>query len=158
MQQTTIAQKLQQLNLHLPPAPPAGGVYHPVVKQGNLIYVSGQGPVQSDGTLISGKVGKDLDAEAGKQAALQVALTVLATVKAYFGPLEDIQRLIKLFGMVNCTPGFEEHPYVINGCSELFAALWGAEKGVGARSAVGMASLPGNIPVEIEVVFEITLK
>lgn len=150
-----IAQKLQELGLQLPPAPPAGGVYHPVVRQGNLIYVSGQGPVQTGGGLIKGKVGKELDAEAGKRAAQQAGLTMLSTLKAHFGSLDDIRRLIKLFGMVNCTPDFEQQPYVINGCSELFAALWGPEKGVGARSAVGMGSLPGNIPVEIEAVFEV---
>lgn len=150
-----IEQKLQQLGLQLPPAPPAGGVYHPVVRQGNLIYVSGQGPVQQNGELIKGKVGKDLDADAGKQAAHQVGLTMLSTLKTYFGSLDEIKRLIKLLGMVNCTPEFEQQPYVINGCSELFAELWGKENGVGARSAVGMGSLPGNIPVEIEAVFEV---
>ncbi|TAN17511.1 MAG: RidA family protein [Chitinophagaceae bacterium] len=155
MSQSIIEQKLQQLGLRLPPAPPAGGVYHPVVRQGNLIYVSGQGPFQQDGTTIKGKVGKDLDADAGKLAARQVGLTMLATLKEHFGNLEDIQRLIKLFGMVNCTPDFEKQPYVINGCSELFAQLWGPENGVGARSAVGMVSLPENITVEIEAVFEV---
>jgi enamine deaminase RidA (YjgF/YER057c/UK114 family) len=155
MSQSIIEQKLQQLGLRLPPAPPAGGVYHPVVRQGNLIYVSGQGPFQQDGTTIKGKVGKDLDADAGKLAARQVGLTMLATLKEHFGNLDDIQRLIKLFGMVNCTPDFEKQPYVINGCSELFAQLWGSENGVGARSAVGMVSLPENITVEIEAVFEV---
>lgn len=151
----TIEQKLEKLGLRLPPAPPAGGVYHPVVRQGNLIYVSGQGPVQQDGDLIKGKAGKDMDAETAKQAARQAGLTMLATLKAHFGPLERISRLIKLFGMVNCTPDFELQPYVINGCSELFAELWGRENGVGARSAVGMGSLPQNIAVEIEAVFEV---
>lgn len=152
---TRIEQKLHSLNLQLPPAPPAGGVYHPVVRQGNLIYVSGQGPMKSDGTQIIGKVGRDIDADAGKLAAQQVGLTMLATLKKHFGDLDKIKRLIKLFGMVNCTPDFEKQPYVINGCSELFANLWGPENGVGARSAVGMGSLPGNIPVEIEAVFEV---
>ncbi len=104
MRQTRIEQKLQQLNLPLPPASPTGGVYPPVVKQGNLIYVSGQAPVQPDGTLISGKIGEDMDAEAGQQAARQLRLTVLAALKAHFGPLEGIRRLVKLFRMVNCPP------------------------------------------------------
>lgn len=155
MEKNFIETKLQQLGLQLPPAPPAGGVYHPVVRQGNLLYVSGQGPVQQDGSLLKGKVGLDMDADQGKLAAQQVGLTMLATLKAHFGSLDNINRLIKLLGMVNCTPDFEQQPFVINGCSELFASLWGLEKGVGARSAVGMASLPGNIPVEIEAVFEI---
>lgn len=150
-----IEEKLQQLGLQLPPAPPAGGVYHPVVRQGNQLYVSGQGPIQQNGNLLKGKVGKDMDAEAGKLAARQAGLTMLATVRKHFGSLENIHRLIKLFGMVNCTTDFEQQPFVINGCSELFASLWGPENGVGARSAVGMGSLPGNIPVEIEAVFEI---
>lgn len=155
MAQSIIEQKLQQLGLSLPPAPPAGGVYHPVVRQGNLIYISGQGPFQPDGNTIKGKVGRDLDADAGKLAARQAGLTIIATLKKHFGNLDDIIRLIKLFGMVNCTPGFEKQPYVINGCSELFAQLWGPENGVGARSAIGMVSLPDNITVEIEAVFEV---
>lgn len=155
MSKNLIEQQLQQLGLQLPPAPPAGGVYHPVVREGNLLYVSGQGPVQQDGSLIKGKIGKDLDVEAGKLAARQVGLTMLSTLKAHFGSLDDILRLVKLLGMVNCTPDFEQQPYVINGCSELFASLWGPENGVGARSAVGMGSLPGNIPVEIEAIFEV---
>lgn len=154
MQQQLIEQRLGELGLTLPPAPPLGGVYQPVVRQGNLLYVSGQGPIQADGSLIKGKVGRDLDAEAGKLAARQVGLTMLATLTQQLGGLEGIVRLIKLFGMVNCTMDFEQQPYVINGCSELFAEIWGPENGVGARSAVGMGSLPGNIPVEIEAIFE----
>ena len=150
-----IVQRIQQMGLRLPPAPPAGGVYHPVVRHGNLIYISGQGPVKDDGSLIKGKVGKDMDINAGKLAARQVGLTMLATIQQHFGPLENIHRLIRLFGMVNCTSDFGDQPMVINGCSELFAAIWGNENGVGARSSVGMGSLPGNIPVEIEAVFEI---
>lgn len=142
------------MGLELPPPPPRGGVYHPVVRQGDLIYVSGQGPVQRDGTLIRGKVGQDMDTAAAYAAARQVGLTMLATLKAELGSLEGIRRLVRLLGMVNCTPDFGEQPQVINGCSELLAALWGPENGVGARSAVGMGSLPGQIPVEIEAVFE----
>lgn len=154
MKENLIEARLEELGITLPPAPPPGGIYQPVVRQGNLIYVSGQGPIQPDGKLIKGKVGRDMDAEGGKQAARQVGLTMLATLIQQLGSLEGITRLIKILGMVNCTADFEEQPYVINGCSELFAEIWGPENGVGARSAVGMGSLPGNIAVEIEAIFE----
>ena len=108
-----------------------------------------------DGTLIVGRVGRDMDMDAGKAAARQVGLTMLATIKANLGSLDRVKRVIKVLGMVGCEPEFERHPYVINGCSELFAAIWGEDNGVGVRSAVGMGSLPGNIPVEIEALFEI---
>ena len=151
----TVEQRLEQLGLNLPPAPPLGGIYHPVVLQGSLAYLSGQGPVTSQGTLIKGKVGKDLNRDEARLAARQVGLTMLATLKKELGSLDKIARLIKLFGMVNSTPDFDEHPYVINGCSELFSFLWGETNGRGARSAVGMAALPGNIAVEIEAIFEL---
>jgi enamine deaminase RidA (YjgF/YER057c/UK114 family) len=154
MKENLIEQRLEELDIILPPAPPPGGIYQPVVRQGDLIYVSGQGPIQADGTLIKGKVGRDMDAEAARLAARQVGLTMLAVLIQQLGSLEGITRLIKLLGMVNCTADFEQQPYVINGCSELFAEIWGPESGVGARSAVGMGSLPGNIPVEIEAIFE----
>ncbi|MEY3404777.1 MAG: hypothetical protein RL161_207 [Bacteroidota bacterium] len=143
------------LNLSLPPPPKPLGVYKPFLIVGNLVYVSGHGTVKSDGTLIIGKVGVDMDADGGKQAAQQVGLAILATLKKNLGSLDKIGRVIKVLGMVNATPDFERHPYVINGCSELFAKIWGEDKGVGVRSAVGMGSLPDNIPVEIEAVFEL---
>lgn len=155
MEQKSVEERLKELGLELPPAPPAGGVYHPVVRYGNLIYISGQGPVQMDGITIKGKVGRDIDADAGKGAAQQVGLTMLATIKEHFGSLDKIKRLIRLLGMVNCTTNFEQQPHVINGCSELFVKIWGPENGAGARSSVGMGSLPGNIPVEIEATFEV---
>jgi enamine deaminase RidA (YjgF/YER057c/UK114 family) len=108
-----------------------------------------------DGTLIKGKVGFEINADAAKLAARQTGLTILATLKSNLGSLDKIKRVIKIFGMLNCTLNFEEHPFVINGCSELFAEIWGNENGIGVRSAVGMGSLPGNIPVEIEAVFEL---
>ena len=120
-----------------------------------LAYVSGHGPVRTDGSLITGRVGSDLDLEAGKAAARQVGLAVLATLRAHFGSLNAIKRVIKTLGMVNSAPDFLEHPKVINGCSELFADVFGEEAGIGARSAVGMGPLPGNIAVEIEVIFEL---
>jgi enamine deaminase RidA (YjgF/YER057c/UK114 family) len=121
----------------------------------NLIYVSGHGPVLEEDVLIKGKVGFDINAEAAKVAAKQTGLTILSTLKSNLGSLNRIKRVVKVFGMVNCTLNFEQHPFVINGCSELFAEIWGTENGVGVRSAVGMGSLPGNISVEIEAIFEL---
>lgn len=146
--------KLVELGIKLPPAPPKGGVYKPIVFTGDLAYVSGHGPYQDDETYMTGKVGKDLDTDAAKVAARQTGLALLATIKAQLGSLDKVKRVIKLLGMVNGTPEFGEHPQVINGCSELFRDVFG-EDGVGARSAVGMGSLPGNIPVEIEIIIEV---
>ena len=153
MQQTP-DQQLQQAGFTLPPEPKPGGIYKTFVQSGHLVYVSGHGPVMEDGSLIKGKVGFDINADAAKLAARQTGLTILATLKAGLGSLDKIKRVIKVFGMVNCTLDFEQQPYVINGCSELFAQIWG-EDGIGVRSAVGMGSLPGNIPVEIEAIFEL---
>ncbi|MFO1500325.1 MAG: RidA family protein [Verrucomicrobiota bacterium] len=147
--------RITELKLELPPAPKAMGVYKPVVVTGNMAYVSGHGPLKSDGSLITGRVGADLGLEAGKAAARQTGLAILATLRAGLGTLDRVQRLIKVLGMVNATPEFADHPKVINGCSELFADVFGPDLGVGARSAVGMASLPGNIAVEIEAIFEL---
>jgi enamine deaminase RidA (YjgF/YER057c/UK114 family) len=144
-----------RLGLTLPPAPRPLGVYKPCLIVGNQLFVSGHGPVQPDGTLIIGRVGEDLDIEQGKAAARQVGLTILATLMAQLGSLNRIKRVIKVLGMVNGTADFVRHPYVINGCSELFAAVWGDDNGIGVRSAVGMGSLPDNIPVEIEALFDI---
>lgn len=146
--------QFQETGFSLPPQPQPGGVYKPLLIVDKLVYVSGHGPVLDDGTLIKGKVGFELDADQGKLAARQVGLTILSTLKGNLGSLDKIKRVIKVFGMVNCTLDFEQHPYVINGCSELFAQVWG-EEGIGVRSAVGQGSLPGNIPVEIEAVFEL---
>jgi enamine deaminase RidA (YjgF/YER057c/UK114 family) len=143
------------LGLTLPPAPAPMGVYKPCLVDGKYLWVSGHGPILGDKTLITGRVGSDLDAEQGKQAAQQVGLAILATIKANLGSLDKIKRVIKVLGMVGCVAEFDRHPYVINGCSELFAGIWGEDKGVGVRSAVGMGSLPGNIPVEIEALFEL---
>jgi enamine deaminase RidA (YjgF/YER057c/UK114 family) len=147
--------RLVELKLELPPAPKPAGVYKPVVIAGDLAYVSGHGPLKPDKTVITGRVGADLDLQAGKLAARQVGLAILATVRAELGSLNRVRRVIKVLGMVNATPDFQDHPAVINGCSELFAQVFGTENGVGARSAVGMASLPGNIAVEVEAIFEI---
>ena len=152
----TADERFLQLNLALPPAPTPLGVYKPFLIVGNLAYVSGHGTVKEDKSLIIGRIGKDLNQDEGKLAARQVGLAILATLKQNLGSLNKIKRVIKVLGMVNCTPDFEKHPYVINGCSELFAKVWGDENGIGVRSAVGMGSLPDNIPVEIEAVFELT--
>ena len=143
------------LQLNLPPAPTPAGVYKPCLVDGKYLYVSGHGPVRDDKSLITGRVGKDMDADTAKLAAQQVGLTILSSIKAKIGNLDKIKRVIKVLGMVNAEPNFEKHPFVINGCSELFAKIWGEENGVGVRSAVGMGSLPNNIAVEIEVLFEL---
>jgi enamine deaminase RidA (YjgF/YER057c/UK114 family) len=143
------------LGLSLPPAPKPLGVYKPGLQVDHFYYVSGHGPVKNDGSLIIGRIGKDLSMEEGKLAAQQVGLTILATLKNQLGSLNKIKRVVKVLGMVNCTDDFGRHPYIINGCSELFAKVWGEENGIGVRSAVGMGTLPDNIPVEIEVMFEL---
>lgn len=148
-------EQFEKLGLTLPPAPKPLGVYKPCLLDGKYLYLSGHGTVQNDGTLIIGRVGEDMDMEAGKLAARQVGLAMLATIKANLGSLNKVKRVIKVLGMVNATPDFERHPYVINGCSELFASVWGEENGIGVRSAVGFGSLPDNIPVEIEAMFEL---
>jgi enamine deaminase RidA (YjgF/YER057c/UK114 family) len=148
--------RLAELKLELPPAPKPVAVYKPLVICGNLVYVSGHGPLKPDKSLITGRVGADLDISAGKQAARQVGLAIISTLRSQLGSLDKVKRLIKVLGMVNSTSEFKEHPAVINGCSELFAEIWGPDHGIAARSAVGMGSLPGNIAVEIEAIFELS--
>lgn len=155
MLELTPEQRLKELGLILPPAPKPMGVYKPCLIDGTHLYLSGHGPVLEDKSLMKGRIGKDIDQEQGKVAARQVGLTMLATIRSNIGSLDNVKRVIKVLGMVNSTLEFENHPYVINGCSELFAAIWGEENGIGVRSAVGFGSLPGNIPVEIEALFEL---
>ena len=147
--------RLKELHLTLPPAPKPAGVYKPVVIIGNLAYVSGHGPLKEDGTMLTGRVGTEVDQQAGYAAARQTGLAILATLRTALGSLDRVKRVIKTLGMVNSSPEFQQHPAVINGFSELFAAVFGADQGVGARSAVGMGSLPGNITTEVEVIVEI---
>lgn len=147
--------RLKELNLELPPPPKPAGVYKPVVVIGNLCYVSGHGPLKSDGSMITGRVGADLDQQGGYAAARQTGLAILSSVRAALGSLDRVKRVIKTLGMVNCTSDFTQQPAVINGYSELLADVFGKDNGVGARSAVGMGSLPGNIAVEVEVILEI---
>ena len=146
--------RLTELKLVLPPSPKPLGVYKPVVISGKYLFVSGQGPMRADGTLITGRVGDTLSLEEGKLAARQVGLTMLSTIKSQIGDLNQIKRILKVLGMVNSTPDFGQHPAVINGFSELMAEVFGEENGVAARSAVGMF-LPMNIAVEVEAMFEL---
>jgi enamine deaminase RidA (YjgF/YER057c/UK114 family) len=155
MEQSSAQQKFESLGLKLPPAPAPVGVYKPCVQDGKYLYVSGHGPVREDKSLMTGRIDEGIDMDQGKKAAKQVGLTILSTIIATVGSLDKVKRVIKVLGMVNCAPTFENHPYVINGCSELFQQVWGEENGVGARSAVGMGSLPHNISVEIEAIFEL---
>jgi enamine deaminase RidA (YjgF/YER057c/UK114 family) len=151
---TSPSKRVEELKLQLPPAPPPAGVYRPILVVDNFLYVSGQGTVNLDGSLMKGRAGDDLDADQAKLAARQVGLTMLSTIITHFGSLDKIKRVVKVLGMVNCTPDFGKHPYVINGFSELMADVFGEENGIGVRSAVGMM-LPENIPVEIEAMFEL---
>ncbi|MEX0676359.1 MAG: RidA family protein [Pirellulales bacterium] len=147
--------RVAELKLQLPPLPKPAGVYKPLVIAGGMAYVSGHGPLKNDTTMLTGRVGADVDLAAGVASARQTGLAILATLRQRLGSLDHVVRVVKLLGMVNCTPDFKEHPQVINGASELFRDIWGEERGVGARSAVGMGSLPGNITTEIEAIFEL---
>lgn len=156
----SIEQRLQALGLELPPAPPPGGIQAeavnvPGVITGNLLFMSGCGPRRADGSSLKGKVGADLSIEQGYEAARLTGLVMLSNIRSVLGSLDRIERVVKTLGMVNCTPDFGDTPKVINGFSDLFVELLGAEKGRGARSAVGMMALPRQIPVEVEMVLEI---
>lgn len=151
----TPEQKIAELQLVLPPAPRPMGTYVPLTRVESLVFLSGHGPLLPDKSLIIGKVGRDLTREQGYAAARATGLALLATLRKELGSLDKVSRVVKLFGMVNATPDFTDHPAVINGCSDLFREIFG-EAGVGARSAVGMSSLPSGIATEIEGVFEVT--
>ena len=148
--------RFKELNLELPPAPRAMGLYRPIVVVDNLAYLSGHGPLKSDETLICGRVGDDLDVDAGFQAARQTGLAVLATLRAHCGTLDGVKRLVKTFGLVQATTDFTEQPAVINGFSELMRDVFGDDAGIAARSAVGAASLPAGMAVEIEAIFQLS--
>ena len=151
----THEERFASLRLTLPPPPKPVAVYKSLVIAGNMAYMSGHGPLCPDKSLMTGRVGDEVDLANGYDQARQVGLAMLATLKAQLGSLDRVVRVVKLLGMVNAAPDFRDHPKVINGCSELFAEVFGQDAGVGARSAVGMGSLPGNIGVEIEGIFEI---
>lgn len=148
--------KIAELNLVLPPAPKPMGVYKPIVLAGNLAYLSGHGPLQEDGTLITGRLGDNLDIEDGYAAARQTGLALLSTLRTGLGTLDRVVRVIKTLGFVNSTDHFVDQPKVINGCSDLFAEVFGSDSGVGARSALPSNTLPGGIAVEIEMIVEVT--
>jgi enamine deaminase RidA (YjgF/YER057c/UK114 family) len=147
--------RLRNLGIELPPAPKPVGLYKPMVVVGNLAYLSGHGPLHSDGTLTTGRLGDDLDVDAGFAAARQTGLAMLATLQVSLGTLDRVKRVIKLLGLVRCTEEFGDQPKVINGCSQLFADVFGPEAGIAARSALGTSALPSGIAVEIEGIFEI---
>lgn len=147
-------ERLGELGLELPPPPTSVASYVGAVTTGNLVFVSGHGPVREGGPAYKGKVGRDLDVPEARKAAELVMLNALATLKAEIGDLRRVQRIVKLLGMVNCVPDFKQQPAVVNGASDLLLQVFGS-RGEHARSAVGMSSLPGGIPVEIEMIVEI---
>jgi enamine deaminase RidA (YjgF/YER057c/UK114 family) len=131
------------------------GVYKPIVVVGNMAYLSGHGPLMPNGSLITGRLGLDMDVEAGYEAARVTGAGILATLQSQLGSLDKVKRLVKLLGLVRSTDSFDQQPAVINGCSELLRDVFGEEHGVAARSALGTNSLPGKIAVEIEAIFEV---
>lgn len=147
--------RLAELGIELPAAPKPAGVYKPIVVVGNMAYLSGHGPLKPNGSLVTGRLGLDMDVEAGYDAARLTGLGLLATLHSHFGTLDKVKRVVKLLGLVRSTDGFDAQPAVINGCSELFRDVFGEDAGVGARSALGTNSLPGTIAVEIEAIFEV---
>ncbi|MBI2925618.1 MAG: RidA family protein [Verrucomicrobia bacterium] len=147
--------RLKELNLDLPPPSKMPATITGLVRVGNLVFVSGHISRGADGALITGRVGEDLDVASGKVAARQCGLAILSTLRNDLGSLNRVKRVVKVLGLVNCPPGFKDQPAVINGCSELFLDVFGKEAGLGARSAVGVSSLPSNVAVEIEAVFEL---
>lgn len=147
--------RLQELGIELPTPFPPAGLYVPAVRVGDLLQLSGAGPVRPDGSLVTGKVGSDLDLDAAREAARLTGLQILATLAAELDGLDRVRRIVKVFGMVNCAPGFDRTPQVIDGCSELFVEVFG-DAGRSARSAVGMAELPFGISVEIEAIVQVS--
>lgn len=146
--------KIKELGIELiAPTKPIAN-YVKAIRSGNLLFLSGHGPSKADGASITGKVGADMTIEEGYAAARQAAISLLSTMKAELGSLNKVKRVVKVLGMVNCTPDFTDQPKVINGCSDLLVAVFG-ENGKHARSAVGMNALPGNITVEIEIIVEV---
>ncbi|MFM8572332.1 MAG: RidA family protein [Pirellula sp.] len=151
----SLESRLSSLGWQLPPAPKPVGLYKPVLIVGNLAYVSGHGPLKSDGSLMLGCVGDDLDVAGGQAAAKQTALAMLATLKNELSSLDRIVRIVKTLGLVRCTDDFGQSPLVINGFSQVFVDLLGSDRGIGARSALGTNALPNGMAVEVEAIFEI---
>ncbi len=154
MAEKNIDQHLISLGIQLPPAGNPQAIYKRMVIAGNMLYVSGNVPVQNDGSFIIGRAGDTMTEEEAKAAARQVGLCILANIKDELGTLNKVKQLVKTLGMVNCTPEFKNHPEVINGYSELMMEVFGEDRGNGARSAVGMM-LPRGVAVEIEAIFEL---
>ena len=152
----TPEERVQQLELEIPAPGKSIGVYKLAVVSQGLAYLSGTGPVGADGAAMVGRLGDTMQKEEGYEAARKTGLRMLATLRQEFGTLDAISRIVKTVGFVNSAPDFKDHPAVINGFSELMRDVFGSDNGVGARSAVGMGSLPGDITTEIEVIFEIT--
>ena len=153
--ETKLSEKLSALGIEMPPTPEPKGLYRSAVVVDKLLHTSGHLPVTPDGKLVTGRLGAELDEQAGHRAAVLAGLGILATLRAELGSLDRVRRVVKVLGMVNSTPEFTAQPAVINGCSELLADVFGLEAGVGARSAFGVASLPLGVSVEIEAIFEI---
>ncbi|MCJ8141255.1 RidA family protein [Falsirhodobacter halotolerans] len=152
---TTPETRLAAMGIDLPRAAPSPiGSFRNVRQSGGLIYVSGQGPVRADGTLIRGKVGSDVTAEEARDHATLVAVNILSALRDAYGTLDRVGGVVKLLGLVNAAPDFERHPFVIDGASDLLAQVFG-EPGVHARSSFGVGSLPNRITVEIEAIFEL---
>ena len=145
---------VKELGLDLSNPPKPAGNYVPAIRVGNIVYLSGHGPVRPDGTSVTGKVGAELSVEEGYDAARLVGIGLLSSLKAQLGSLDKVRRVVKTLGMVNAAPDFTDHPQVINGASDIFREVFG-ENGIGARSAVGMGSLPFQIPVEVEMIIEV---
>ena len=152
---STTENKLKQMGITLPEAPAPVANYVPTVRTGNLLYLSGLGPLdRPDGTVSQGKLGQDLTVEEGYQVARSVGINLIARLKGAVGDLDKVKRIVKLLSMVNSAPGFTQQPAVANGCSDLMVEVFG-DRGRHARSAVGVAALPDDIPVEIEMIVEL---
>ena len=149
-----VEERLKEMGIALPPAVTPVANYVPAVRTGNLVFLSGHGPFKEDGSLITGKVGSDLTAEQGYEAARRVAIGLLGSLKAIIGDLDKVRRVVKLLGLVNCKPDFTDQPKIINGASDFLVEVFG-DKGKHARSAVGTNALPVNIAVEIEMIVEV---
>lgn len=150
---STIPERLQELQLSLPMIPASSGIYHSCLEVDGLLYLSGHVSIETDGGFITGKVGSDITDEEAKRAARQCGLALLATINNHLGSFDRLQRVVKIFGMVNATPNYADHALVINGCSQLLVDILGDDLGKGVRSAVGMGSLPNNVAVEVEAIF-----
>ena len=151
-----IESKLEQMGIELPDSPAPMANYVPAVRTGNLLYLAGLGPAnRADGSSPTGKVGQDLSVEEGYEAARLTGINILARLKGELGDLDRVNRVVKLLSMVNAAPDFTQQPAVANGCSDLMVEVFG-DKGKHARSAVGMGSLPNNIPIEIEAIVEVS--